>query len=199
MKNLSFLLLLYFLSITSLSAQSETTSLSAQHKGYFNLTQLSFLIAEDDQYSPVKSTMAPSLVNINGYRIDEHISLGIGAGVTALSYMIFPVFADFRITFLKGNFSPVLALKGGYAFANNTKKLFNEYNGDFKNTGGGMFHPEVGVKVIMTENLEFLLTVGYWYQHVKSEIKNDGYYYGRIHNRDSYLNRLSFSIGFLFK
>ena len=197
MKSLSFLLLLYFLSITSLSAQTETTSLSAQPKGYFNLTQLSFLIAEEDQYSPVKSTMAPSLVNINGYRMNEHVSLGIGAGVTALSYMIFPVFADFRITFLKGNLNPVLALKGGYAFANNTKKLFNEYYGDFKNTGGGMFNPEVGIKVVMTEHLEFLLTVGYCYQRVKSEIKYGNYYYG-THHRTSDLNRLSFSIGFLF-
>ena len=198
MKNLSLLLSLYCLSIASLSAQSETTSLSAQAKGYFNLSQLSFLIAEDDQYSAVKSTMLPSLVNINGYRMNEHVSLGIGAGVTALSYMIFPVFADLRISFLKGNLNPVLALKGGYAFANNKKKIFNDYYGDFKNTGGGMFHPEVGIKVVMTEQLEFLLTVGYYYQHVQSEIKSEGYYYG-THHRISDLNRLSFSIGFLFK
>jgi hypothetical protein len=112
--------------------------------------------------------------------------------------MVFPVFADFRITFLNGNINPVLALQGGYAFASNKKKLFNEYYGDFKNTGGGMFHPEVGVKVTMTEHLDFLLTVGYWYQHVQSEIKYDGYYYG-THDRISDLNRLSFSIGFLLK
>jgi hypothetical protein len=198
MKNVSLLLLLYLLTIKSLSAQSETVLSSAQPKSYFNLTQLSYLIAEEDQYSPVKSSMAPSLVNINGFCINENVSLGIGAGVTALSYMIFPVFADFRITFLKGNLNPVLSLKGGYAFANNKKKLFNEYYGDFKNTGGGMFHPEVGFKVNMTENLEFLLTVGYWYQHVKSEIKYGDYYHG-THNRISDLNRLSFSIGFLFK
>jgi len=196
MKNISFLLLLYIVSITPLTAQTETTPLPTQTKSYFNLTQLSFLIAGEDQYSPVKSTMAPSLVNINGFRMNDNVSLGIGAGVTALSYMIFPVFADLRITFTTGNISPVLALKGGYSFASNKKKLFNEYYGDYKNTGGGMFHPEVGVKVVMTENLEFLMTVGYWYQHVKSEIKYE-YNYG-THNRTSDLNRLSFSIGFQF-
>ena len=117
-----------------------------------------------------------------------------------MSYLIFPVFADFRVTFLKSNLSPVMAVKGGYAFANSKKEIFqgNYYNGDYKNTGGGMFNPEIGFKVTMTERADFMLTIGYWYQHVKSDIK-EKYGYNQTHTRTSDLNRLSFSVSFLFK
>ena len=174
-------------------------SLCAQSQGYFNITQLSFLIAEENTSSPIKSNMAPSVVNINGVYLNEYVSLGIGAGMTAMSYSIFPVFADLRFTFFKGNLSPMLALKGGYAFANNKKEIFlNEYyNGEYKNRGGGMFNPEFGFKVGMTDRSAFILTIGYWYQHVTSEIK-EKYGYNLTHNRTSDLNRLSFCIGFLF-
>jgi hypothetical protein len=180
-----------------------SANLPLQAQGYFNLTQLSFLIADENERSPAKSNMAPSVVNINGYRFNEHVSMGVGIGMTALSYMIFPLFADFRVTFLKGNLSPVLAVKGGYAFANSTKEVFpNEYSGEYKNSGGGMFNPEIGFKITMSERADFMLTVGYWYQHVQSEIKNGSgyYYYGSgTHNRIADLNRLSFSVSFLFK
>jgi len=173
------------------------TSLWPQN--YYNLTQLSFLIADEHQFSPIKSNMAPSVVNIHGYRFNDHFSMGIGAGMTAMSYLIFPIFADFRVTFLKDNLSPVLAVKGGYAFANSKKEIFQEtYNGDYKNMGGGMFNPEIGFKVTMTERADFILTIGYWYQHVKSEIKSKYGYY-QTHTRTSDLNRLSFSVSFLFK
>jgi len=174
------------------------SSLWAQN--YYNLTQLSFLIADENEFSPIKSNMASSVVNINGYRFNEHFSMGVGVGITAMSYLIFPVFADFRVTFLKSNLSPVMAVKGGYAFANSKKEIFKgAYYGDYKNTGGGMFNPEIGFKVTMTERADFMLTIGYWYQHVKSEIKDKTNYYYGTHYRTSDLNRLSFSVSFLFK
>jgi hypothetical protein len=114
-----------------------------------------------------------------------------------LPYTIFPVFADFRVTLFKSNLSPVLALKGGYAIANNKKDIWNYGYESTKNTGGGMINPELGFRIPMTERADFMLTIGYWYQHIKSELKSGGYY--QIHDRELDLNRLSFSIGFLFK
>ena len=190
MKHLSLFISLCLLAGSSLRAQ----------EGYFNLTQLSFLIAEENTSSPARSNMVPSVVNISGVRFNEHASLGLGVGMTALSYSIFPVFADLRITLFKGNLSPVVAIKGGYAFAKSKKEIFqNEYyNVDYKNSGGGMFHPEVGIKMMMTERADFMLTIGYWYQHVKSEMTDKGGY-NMTHERSSDLNRLSVGISFLFR
>jgi len=196
MKKIVFLSLICMVVSSSLWAQKSSS------EGYFNLTQLSFLIADENEYSPIKSNMAPSVVTVHGHRFNEHFSLGAGVGVTAMSYLIFPVFADFRVTFLKGDLSPVVSVKGGYAFANSKKETFQEYYGDFKNTGGAMFNPEIGFKIPMTDRANFMLTVGYWYQHVRSEIRNkpDNFDYGiGTHNRTSDLNRLSFSVGFMFK
>ena len=167
--------------------------------GYYNLTQLSFLIGEmnNNSPSPMQSNMIPSVVMINGHRVDEHFSMGIGVGMTPLAYTIIPVFADFRITFFKDNLSPILAFKCGYSFSGSKKDIWGYNSPQNRNTGGFMLHPEIGVKVAITERAEFLLTIGYWYQHLKSEMKQSGYYNNRTITTD--LNRLSFSIGFLFK
>jgi hypothetical protein len=90
----------------------------------------------------------------------------------------------------------VAALKAGYAFAGSSKKVFNEYSGDFKNRGGAMVNPEFGFKIAMSERVDFMLTIGYWYQHVDTKVKSSP---GWTHNRSSDLNRLSFSVGISLK
>ena len=175
--------------------QSDKTDIA----GCYNLVQTSFIIGEENEYSPAKSNMIPSVVSIFGCRINDHFSLGLGIGMTSYSYTVFPLFADVRFTLFKGNLSPVFALKGGYSFADSKKEIFpREYYGDYKNTGGGMFNPEFGFKVMMTERADFLLTIGYYYQHLKSEIKNSNTNH-IVHDRVTDINRLSFTIGFLFK
>ena len=181
--------------IQQLHSEKEKTEVD----GWYNLTQMSFIMGEMNESSPAKSNLIPSVTSIYGCRVNEGFSLGLGVGMTSFSYPVFPIFADFRFTLLKGNLSPVLAFKGGYSVANNSKKIFpNEYNGDYKNTGGGMLNPEFGFKVMMTERADFLLTFGYYYQHLKSGVKDSGSYY-MSHERVTDINRLSFTIGFLFK
>ena len=177
-------------------------SLRAQ-TGYYNVTQLSFLIAEENASSPIRSNMAPSVANISGYRFNEFVSMGVGIGMTALSYPIFPLFVDLRTSLVKGSFGPVVVVKGGYSFANSKKEIFpNEYyNVGYKNRGGVMLNPEIGIKMPMTERADFMLTIGYWYQHVSSDMKDKGGYnsYYQSHTRSSDLSRLSFSVSFMFK
>ena len=183
----------------SVIAQEER--ITKKTEGWYNLTQMSFIIGEENASSAAKSNMIPSVVTINGFRMSEHVSMGLGVGLTSYSYIVFPVFADLRFTFLKENLSPVLALKGGYSIAKNSKEIFpGQYSGDYKNSGGGLFNPEFGFKVMMTERVDFLLTLGYYYQHLKTEINNSpGSSYGMRHDRITEINRLSFTIGFLFK
>ena len=198
MKNLLFLISLCLLASFPSGAQDYHLPEKPVSKGYFNLTQFSFLIGETDYNSPVNSEMIPSVVNINGYRLSDRFSIGAGVGMTVVSYPVFPVFADFRVTLLNSDLSPVFALKGGYSFADNKKDIWGYNNNNTRNTGGGMINPEIGIKIPMTERADFMLTIGYWYQHLKSETKFDDSYH-QTYTRKSDLNRLSFSIGFLFK
>ena len=198
MKHTYLLLLLSVCTALSLRAQDyNQPAKSASAGGYYNLTQLTFLMGEVTDGSPVKSELIPSIVNITGCRVNDYFSIGAGVGMTYLPYTLIPVFADFRVTFLKGDLSPVLAFKGGYAFAKNNKDIWGYGNDNTKNTGGAMINPEIGFKVPMTEHADFVLTLGYWYQHLESEF--EGYNYYQTHNRKIDLNRLSFTIGFLFK
>jgi hypothetical protein len=90
----------------------------------------------------------------------------------------------------------VLAIKGGYSFARNKKDVWGYNSENTKNIGGGMFNPEIGFKIPMSESADFLFTLGYWYQRLAS--KADGYA-AQVYNRQVNFNRLSFTIGFLFK
>ncbi|MDR2147800.1 MAG: hypothetical protein LBE91_15210 [Tannerella sp.] len=158
---------------------------------------LALLIGETESGAPEQSAMIPSVVNISGYRFSEHFSMGLGVGMTPTPYAHFPVFADFRYTFLKGALSPVLALKGGYSFARNNKDFWNYgYNENIKNIGGGMFNPEIGFKIPMSERADFLFTLGYWYQRLGSKAEG---YASQTYERQLNFNRLSFTIGFLFQ
>ena len=191
-KLLTFCLCLWAVSLLQAQEYKKTS------EGYFNLTQLSFLMGEvnENAPSPVQSNIIPSVAMINGYRVNEHFSIGLGVGTTFLSYTIFPVFADFRFTLFKDNVTPLLAFKGGYAFSNSNKDIWGYNTTEIKNRGGAMLNPELGVKVKMADRADFMLTIGYWYQHLQSEM-NGRYYYH--YNRKADIHRLSFSIGFLFK
>jgi len=196
MKHIYIMLLLSIMTAFSLSAQ-DRSSKSTNVRGYYNLTQVKLLLGEITDGSPVNSELIPSIENINGYRFNDYFAMGLGVGMTYQPFTIVPVFADFRVTLLKGDLSPVVAFKGGYAFANNSKNIWNYGSDNTKNTGGAMINPEIGFKVPMTERADFILTFGYWYQHLESEIK--GSYLNQVRNRNINLNRLSFTIGFLFK
>jgi hypothetical protein len=197
MKPLTVALLLCLCAGSSMRAQDFSQSVKSESKGYYNLSQFTLLMGEVDENSPVKSELIPSIVNISGYRFNDYFSAGLGVGMTVLPYTIFPVFADFRVTPLKSNLSPVFALKAGYAFAKNDKDIWNWGSDYTKNTGGAMINPEIGFKILMTERADFVFTLGYWYQHIESELKNS--YQNQVHNRKLNLNRISFTIGFQFK
>ena len=195
MKHLLVLLSLCLWTNSFLWAQEDSFSAKPASEGFYNLTQLSFLIGEN----PVREAeLFPSIVNINGYRFNKHFSAGIGVGLTFLPDIIFPVFADFRVALFDNNLSPILAIKGGYTFINKEKGVFGYYpTKGTRYAGGGMLNPEIGFSIPMTERADFLLTLGYWYQHLKMENMDSNAPLSRYHTWD--LNRVAFTIGFLFK
>jgi len=199
MKRLLFFPLCMLVALSVLAQNDKPATSSSE--GYFNLTQLSFIIGERDEMSPTGTDFVPSVTMVNGYRFNEHWSLGVGIGVTAYSYLVFPIFADIRCNLFKGAFTPVIAFRGGYALANNEKAFLKHgyyYDASYKNSGGWMCNPEIGFKTTINPHFEFMLTVGYHYQTLESKITYS-HSSGTTHNLRTDVNRLSLTLGFLFK
>ncbi|MDR0694719.1 MAG: hypothetical protein LBF81_05425 [Prevotellaceae bacterium] len=202
MKHFLFLFIFSFIAVSGRTQGNEEQP-EKSSAGYYNLTQLSFIIGETDEQS-LASNLVSSVTTINGYRINEHVAIGAGVGITAFKYIAFPVFADIRYHIFKGNFTPLIAFKGGYAFAGNSKNIFPSnyyYEATYKNTGGWMCHPEIGFKTAMNPSCDFVFTLGYYYQELKSEITESAQYrgYPLLHTVSANIHRVSFTIGFLFK
>ena len=157
--------------------------------------------------------ISPSLTMTNGYMFNEHWAAGIGVGFEIFDRNHFPVFADIRYTLWDNKISPYFSVKTGYAFGSFKKKHYDylyfdfepyyAYNADFRNYGGLMLHPEMGVKVPLSENADLLFTIAYRYQKIKSKViqeyNNSPYYdYNEWEHKGS-LNRLSFGVAIMFR
>ena len=69
------------------------------------------------------------------------------------------------------------------------------YYGDFDNTGGLMFNPEVGFRLKMT-NFDMTLSGGYRFQRLKSKITPQNVKY--TYNYQVEYNRVSIALGLFF-
>ena len=198
-------------------------------KGYFNTTQIGMLrgntqITERNYYYPpwggmpsynndtrTEMQISPSLTMTNGYMFNEHWMAGVGVGFEIFDRNFFPVFADIRYTLWDSKVSPFFAVKAGYSFGDFKKKHYDALSlpyepytvgdADFRNYGGLMLHPEMGVKVTISDNADLLFSIAYRYQEIKTTItkKSDyGPYYDEWDHKES-LNRLYFGIAIMFK
>ena len=207
MKKILFVFLYFFLMPDAFS-QKETAK-----KGYFNTTQISLLMGNrqiGDNYQSLnyaRSELFPSVTMTNGYMFNEYVAIGIGVGFEIFDRNLFPVFVDIRRTFWDKDISPFLAFKMGHSFSNFKKKHYdylslyhqpyNINNAYYKKDGGLMVHPEMGVKITLTENADLLFTVAYRYQKTKSTVSQD---IGRREwNHEESMNRLSFGVAITFK
>jgi hypothetical protein len=154
--------------------------------------------------------VAPSFTLTNGYMFNEHWAAGAGVGFEISDYNLFPLFAELRYTLWDNKISPFVVVKGGYSFgsfkANHYDELYLNwppyYIADtrLRHYGGLMVHPEIGVKVPLSENSDLLFTAAYRYQKTKSVARKE---YGNSqfdeweHNEDS--NRLSFGFAIIFR
>ena len=157
--------------------------------------------------------VSPSVTMTNGYMFNEHWAAGIGLGFEIFDRNHFPFFADIRYTLWDNKISPYFAVKTGYSFGNLKKKHYRNlyfdhepyhaYNADFRNYGGFMLHPEMGVKVPLSEKADLMFTVAYRYQKIKSKVIQDNNYgYGYSHDEWEHkasLNRLSFGVAVMFR
>jgi hypothetical protein len=206
-----------------------------KEKGYYSTMQVSLLMGDvqlvdrvahylpyqdfnystfaPDSYNPntrTKMAVSPSVSVTGGFRLNKHWATGAGVGFEIFDTFLFPLFGEFRYTFLGKRISPFVTMKGGYAFGNFRQKHVDDLylnwtpyyvkNAGLRNFGGMMFNPEVGVKVPMDENNDLLITAAFRYQKNKSVARKDyenGQFEEWEHREE--LNRLSIGIAILFK
>lgn len=205
-------------------------------KGYYSIMQFSLLLGNNQSteriinynpnyyslsssiYAPVYSypythtrmTVAPSVTITNGYMFNEHWAAGAGVGYEIFDHNLFPLFAELRYTLWDSKLSPVMSMKGGYAFGNFKAKHYDDLYLDWspyhvndaslRNYGGIMLHPEISVKVPLNGNSDLLITAGYRHQKTKSVARKD-YESNQFdeweHKED--LNRISFGVAIMFR
>jgi len=161
-------------------------------------------------YTRTNLTVSPSFTLTNGYMFNEHWAAGAGVGFEIFDHNLFPLFAELRYTLWDHKISPFVVVKGGYSFGSFKAKHYDELylnyspyyinNTRLRQYGGFMFHPEIGVKVPLSENSDLLFTAAYRYQKTKSVARKD-YVNGQFdeweHNEG--INRLSFGLAIMFR
>ena len=186
-------------------------------EGYFNVTQVSLLMGNrklseqnNSYYNNNRNTMlvAPSVTMTCGRMFNEKWAAGVGMGLEIFSHTLLPVFLDIRHTLRDNDVSPFFALKMGYAIGNFEEKhyddLYLDYqpfhvnNAKFRNHGGFMFHPEMGVKFPLSEKADLLFSVAYRYQKMRTTVSQGfGQQYKWEHKEN--MNRLSFGAAIMFR
>jgi hypothetical protein len=221
MKKILFVILSAFLMHDAFSQSSENTGNirfeNRKKEGYFNITQVSLLMGKrkltektNNYYNNNSSKLlvSPSVTMTCGHIFNEQWAAGIGMGFEIFDHNHFPVFFDLRHTLRDNDVSPFFALKIGYAIGNFGKKHYDDLYLDyqpfhvnnvyFRNHGGFMFHPEMGVKFPITEKADLLFTVAYRYQRTKTTISQE---YAQHYNweRKIGMNRLSLGVAIMFR
>ena len=180
---------------------------------HYSLSSLYYPYSSTSAYYDVKTKLriAPSITMTQGYMFNEHWAAGIGVGFEIFNYNVFPLFADIRYTLWDNKISPFFSFKTGYAF--NLSKIkhhddgialnfypYYVYNADVKNSGGLMVHPEIGVKVPLSEKADILFTVAYRYQALKTEVSSE-YISDNIElwKHTEKLYNLSFGLAIMFR
>jgi hypothetical protein len=196
-----------------LFGNKQETDMTSYYPSYYPYNPSSYIAPLPSFYSPyTRTTMAvsPSFTITNGYMFNKHWAAGAGVGFEIFDHNYFPLFAELRYTLWDNKISPFVVIKGGYSFcsfgARNYDDLYlNWYpyyitDASLRHYGGVMVHPELGVKVPLSENSDLLFTVAYRYQKSKSVARVD---YGNAqfveweHNEE--INRLSFGIAIMFR
>ncbi len=161
-------------------------------RGYINITEINYCPGIGSSNS---GNYSLGFRTVNGYQLNEYLSLGIGLGIDANKIQtLLPITFDLRATILKGIVSPVFNVNIGYAYLLNNKNsnYYSELN------GGLIINPSFGIKTYISKNTAFLFNIGYKMQWTTATI--DLYSVGSngFITTQSQYQFLSFNTGFSF-
>lgn len=157
-------------------------------KGYINFSGMGLLIGDksNEQIAPFSVSM------VNGYAINQHVSIGGGVGLEFLEITSVPIFADTRYYIGQNRANPFVSLQGGYSFPIEDKS--SNYYQQMNNVGGYLINPGLGLLVHFYSGEALFVHLGYRHQKVK-------YTYNDEFDRemDHYYNRLNIRVGLMFR
>jgi hypothetical protein len=132
---------------------------------------------------------------INGYRTDEHLTVGLGLGVDAYSDLrgsgmltfYLPITFDARFEFINSDLSPVINFNGGYAEGLSEDR-----------PGGMLMNPSIGIRCYITANTAILINVGYKWQTLELPATDPYGYPSESRTQYFTFKFISFNIGCSF-
>jgi hypothetical protein len=161
--------------------------------GFINVTEINYSLGVGDvivgNYTYKNVDNSFGFRTINGYQLNEHLSLGIGIGIDKYkSATLLPITFDARATILKGKVSPVFTANIGYAVGLNDVK------------GGLVINPQIGFKTYISKNVAYLFNVGYKWQGQEVMYFSGYNYYGGYSTTTENVNFqfITISTGFAF-
>ncbi len=161
--------------------------------GFINISEVSFCPGVGNvkfaDYSVKNEDYSFGFRTINGYQVNEHLSLGVGLGIDKYKNVsMLPITFDARATFLKGKVSPVFTANIGYAINLDGEK------------GGLVINPQIGVKAYISKNIAYLFNIGYKWQGQEVLIPYGyDFYYGYTNKKENaFYQFITISTGFAF-
>jgi hypothetical protein len=178
---------------TDTNNNSKVTEL--KKSGFINLTEINYSHGIGDVKvgnNTVKNNdYFLGFRTVNGYLLNEHLSLGIGIGIDKYkNAILLPITFDARATILKGQVSPVFTANVGYAVGLNDIKA------------GLVINPQIGIKTYISKNVVYFLNIGYKWQAQEEIYYSDTftyvypYYFSKTEN--VYFKFITISAGFAF-
>jgi hypothetical protein len=162
----------------SLSTFAQDYSVKRGYKGVF-----------EGGYTTIVSGFNSGKIELStshGYQFNPYLFVGAGFGVecyTQSLYFVMPVFANVKVTPLKGNITPFVDLKGGYSIIGYFEGLY--------------LSPTIGCRFGLTRRVGLNVGIGYTLQQT-----NTKYYewdpLDKLENKTINFHGLSFKFGFDF-
>lgn len=158
-------------------------------KGFIHITQFG-LTSTDIEFNGCYHMQ-------NGYLFKPGISVSLGIGLENIKFVSVPVYLDISYVPLKSNNSPFFYLKGGYSFAIEKAPDYYYYSDDTKYIGGYLIEVGTGLKGYISDNAALVISFGYRYMKLKTELGET--WYGGQRILIDIINRLYIGIGFQFQ
>lgn len=177
--------------ITSVDRYKAQRKIEPSKSGFYSLTDIGAIAGR----STYGSGVAASLQTVAGYRFNERWSVGAGAGLENYQIGLAPIFAEGRCYLLKRNFSPFLALQGGYAFPINNYK---NHLGEWTHKGGITANASVGIRNYLSNNVALVISTGFRHQQSATTTTYWWFNEGDSATTKYIYNRVVFRIGILF-
>ena len=157
--------------------------------GFINLTEINFSpgvgYVKVEDYKFKNDDYSFGFRTVNGYQLNEHLSLGIGIGIDKYKFAtLIPITFDVRATILKGKSSPVFTANVGYAVGLDDVK------------GGLVINPQIGIKTYLSKDVAFLFNVGY--KLLAQEVTYFNYSYFNTKTKTVYFQFFTINTGLAF-